>query len=147
MKSAERLEKGKGKSGKGKRHGKDPQPVEDEPEEKPLTLAEALKKAKKTRDLLSSTHSNFEEALKKVEKSPYLSKQALKDKQEVLTNLTEVLKKTKQLLEKGDKHKLEKVKSHLVEACASMKHAKEEAKELVQIGMKALSKAASSKPK
>ena len=37
--------------------------MEDEPEEKPLTL----KKAKKTRDLLSSTHSNFEEALKKVE--------------------------------------------------------------------------------
>ena len=145
--SGKSLEKGKGKSGKGKRHGKDHQPMEDEPEEKPLTLAEALKKAKKTRDLLSSTHSNFEEALKKVEKSPYLSKQAFKDKQEVLTNLTEVLKKTKQLLEKGDKNKLEKVKSHLVEACASMKHAKEEAKELVQIGMKALSKAASSKPK
>ena len=106
-----------------------------------------MKKAKKTRDLLSSTHSNFEEALKKVEKSPYLSKQALKDKQEMLTNLTEALKTTKQLLEKGDKNKLEKVKSHLVEACAPMKRAKEEAKELVQIGMKALSKAASSKPR
>ena len=71
------LEKGKGfgKSlenvkGKGKRRGKDHQPVEDEPEEKPLTLAEALKKAKKTRDLLSSTDSNFEEASKRWKKVP-----------------------------------------------------------------------------
>ena len=73
--SGKSLEKGKGKSGKGKRHGKDHQPVEDEPEEKPLTFTEALKKAKKTRDLLSSTHSNFEEALKKAEKKS-LSEQA-----------------------------------------------------------------------
>ena len=44
--------------------------MEDEPEEKPLTLAEALKKAKKTRDLLSSTDSNFEEASKRWKKVP-----------------------------------------------------------------------------
>ena len=106
--SGKSLEKGKGKSGKGKRHGKDHQPVEDEPEEKPLTFIEALKKAKKTRDLLSSTHSNFEEALKKVEKSPYLGKQALKDKQEVLTNLTEALKKPSNSLKKETRTNLKK---------------------------------------
>ena len=71
-----------------------PQPLEDADEE-PMDLATALKKAKKTRDMLTSTSSNFEEALKKVEKSPYLSKQSFKDKQGVLDGLHEMMKKTK----------------------------------------------------
>eukprot|EP00435_Cladocopium_sp_Y103_P002389 s1108_g1.t1 len=65
------LEKGKGK-GKGKGRGKGkalPLEDEDQEEEEELTLEKALKKVKKTRDLLSSTHDNFEEALKKVQKS------------------------------------------------------------------------------
>ena len=56
-----------------------------------------------------------------------------------------MLKSTKKLLEKGNKNKVEKLKEHLVDAVSCMKDAKEEAKELVQIGMKALSKASSSK--
>ena len=112
-----------------------------------MDLKEALKKAKKTRDMLTSTSSNFEEALKKVEKSPYLSKQSFKDKQNVLDGLHEMVKKTKKLLEKGEKNKVEVLKEHILEACACMKEAKEEAKELVQISFKAASKAASSKGK
>ena len=42
---------------------------------------------------------------------------------------------------------MENLKAHLLEAVSRMKEAKEEAKELVQIGMKALSKASSSKGK
>ena len=79
--------------------------------------------------------------MKKVEKSPYLSKQSFKDKQ------NEMVKKTKKLLEKGEKNKVEVLKEHILEACACMKEAKEEAKELVQISFKAASKAASSKGK
>ena len=138
------LEKGKGK-GKARAKPK-PQPLEDADEE-PMDLATALKKAKKTRDMLTSTSSNFEEALKKVEKSPYLSKQSFKDKQGVLDGLHEMVKKTKKLLEKGEKNKVEVLKEHILEACACMKDAKEEAKELVQISFKAVSKAASSKAK
>ena len=96
--------------------------------------------------MLTSTSSNFEEALKKVEKSPYLSKQSFKDKQGVLDGLHEMVK-TKKLLEKGLKNKVEVLKEHILEACACMKDAKEEAKELVQISFKAVSKAASSKAK
>ena len=138
------LEKGKGK-GKARAKPK-PQPLEDADEE-PMDLATALKKAKKTRDMLTSTSSNFEEALKKVEKSPYLSKQSFKDKQGVLDGLHEMVKKTKKLLEKGEKNKVEVLKEHILEACACMKDAKEEAKELVQISFKAVSKAGSSKAK
>ena len=111
------------------------------------TLETALKKVKKTRDLPSSTHDKFEEALKKVQKSPYLSKQSCKEKQEVFSGLGKKLALTKKILEKGGKNKLEVVKQHLLEACACMKEAKEEAKELVQLSMEALSKAGSSRAK
>ena len=52
----------------------------------------------------------------------------------MLTGLESMLKKTKLLLEKGERNKLEALKHHLLEACACTKEAKEEAKELVQIG-------------
>jgi hypothetical protein len=137
------LDKGKGKGkGKGKHRTKDEKPLEDD---KTLTLEKALKKVKKTKEMLLSTISNFEEALKKVEKSPYLSKQSLRDKKQSLQSLEAMLKDTKKILEKGDKNKVEKLTAHLVDAVSCMKDAKEEAKELVQISMKALSRASSSK--
>ena len=139
------IEKGAGKGKTSKGRGQ-PKPLKDEEEEEPMDLKEALKKAKKT-DLLTNTSSNFEEALKKVEKSPYLSKQSLKDKQNVLDGLQEMVKKTKKLLEKGEKNQVEVLKEHILEACACMKEAKEEAKELMQISFKAASKAASSSSK
>ena len=46
---------------------------------------------------------------------------------------------------KKEKNKVEKLTAHLVDAGSCMKDAKEEAKELVQISMKALSRACSSK--
>ena len=131
------LGKGKGK-GKGKGRGKGKvQPLEDEEpeEEEELTMDKALKKVKKTRDLLSSTHDNFEEALKKVQKSPYLSKQSWKDKHEVFNGMSKMLAVTKKILEKGEKNKLGALKEHLLRACACMKDAKEEAKELVQLSI------------
>lgn len=142
------LEKGKGKSkgkGKGKHKSTEDKPLEDGKEE--LTLEETLKKVTKTKVMLLSCISNFEEALKKVEKSPYLSKQSLKDKKAVQQSLEAMLKSNKKFLEKGNKNKVEQLKEHLVDAVSCMKDAKEEAKELVQIGMKALSKASSSKGK
>ena len=74
-----------------------------------------------------------------MQKSSYLSKQSFKHKPEGSAQQPHpVLQKTMQLLEEGDKSKLETVKSHLLEACASLN---------VQIGMKALSMATSSKCK
>ena len=75
------LEKGKGK-GKGKAEGKKgnlaaltsgegEEEEEDEEEgDAPLSLEEGLKKLKKAKEMPTRTHSNFEEALKKVKKSP-----------------------------------------------------------------------------
>ena len=61
--------------------------------------------------------------------------------------MSKMLAVTKKILAKGEKNKLEALKEHLLAACACMKGAKEEAKELVQLSMKALSKAGSSKAK
>ena len=74
------LEKGKSK-GKGKAEGKkgnlaaltsgEGEEEEDEEEgDAPLSLEEGLKKLKKAKEMPTRTHSNFEEALKKVKKSP-----------------------------------------------------------------------------
>ena len=41
--------------------------------------------------------------MKKVEKSPYLSKQSLKDKQAMLKSLEDMVQATKKILEKGGK--------------------------------------------
>ena len=152
------LEKGKGKGkgkslekGKGKTKtsgGRTNQlPLEDQQEETTTCadLPEALKKARKLRDMLNSTHSNFEEALKKVAKSPYLSKASKGDKEQVLQQLSKMLQSTKKVLEKGEKNKLEAVNLHLKEGVALLKDAKGEAKELVQLSFKAASKASSSK--
>lgn len=95
--------------------------------------------------MLNSTHSNFEEALKKVAKSPYLSKASKGDKEQVLQQLSKMLQSTKKVLEKGEKNKLEAVNLHLKEGVALLKDAKDEAKELVQLSFKAASKASSSK--
>ena len=151
------LEKGKGKGkgkslekGKGKTKtsgGRTNQlPLEDQQEETTTCadLPEALKKARKLRDMLNSTHSNFEEALKKVAKSPYLSKASKGDKEQVLQQLSKMLQSTKKVLEKGEKNKLEAVNLHLKEGVALLKDAKDEAKELVQLSFKAASKASSS---
>ena len=142
------LEKGKGKGKgleKGKGKGKKTKPIPNKGEEEDpledLTQEEALKKVRKTKALLLNTVSNFEKALKKVEKSPYLSKQSLKDKQAMLKSLEDMVQATKKILEKGGKNTLAGLKKHLLDAVACMKDAKDEAKELVQLSMKALSKA------
>ena len=138
------LGKGKGNGkGKGKGRGKgkgnpDMQALEDLPKEE--QMEEGLKKLKKTKDLVTQTMSNYEEALEKVSHMGYLTKTAFKEKEGYLKALEATLDKVKKLLGKGDKNKLEVVKEALKEAVASLAEAKEEAKELVQISMKANSK-------
>ena len=65
---------GKGAKGKSKNKGKsrDTPALEDMPPEE--QLGEALKKLKKTKELLTQTHSNYEEALEKVKGLKYLTK-------------------------------------------------------------------------
>ena len=137
---ARALKKGKGK-GKSKAKGKKGnlaalttgEGEEEEGEEDgdvPLSLEEGLKKLRKAKEMPTRTHSDFEEALKKVGKSPYLSKASLKDKQAMLEQLAKMLKNTKSLLEKGEKAKPEVLKKRLLEVVARTEDAKDEAKEL-----------------
>ena len=136
---------GKGKGGKkGGKRGKPELPVlnDDDPED---PLKDALDKAKRAKTLLITTLSNYEEALEKVKKSPYLSKQSLKEKVDCQKTMEDALAQLKKSFAKGDKCKLETLKKEIILCAAAVKDAKEEAKELVQISQKALSKATTKK--
>ena len=138
--------KGKGK-GKGNRKGQRDE-SDDDPEDEEKTveekIKEGLKKLRKSRDLLTSTMSNYEEALDKVKKKQYLSKAALKDKEQQLKDLESTLGKVKKHLGKGEgpstEANLKAIQDLLKAAVHSISEAKEEAKELVQITMKTTSK-------
>eukprot|EP00438_Fugacium_kawagutii_P024283 Skav230440 [mRNA] locus=scaffold3496:2145:3154:+ [translate_table: standard] len=110
--------KGKGKGGKGNPNPNPPKAIEDLPLDQ--QMPEALKKLKKTKDLLTQMHSNFEEALAKVKGLNFLTKPAIKEK---------------------EKAKLDTLKATLTEAVATMANAREESKDLVQISMRTQSKA------
>ena len=137
---------GKGK-GKGKTLGKGQEEEEEEEEDKEKTLdekiKEGVKKLRKSRDLLTSTMSNYEEALDKVKKKQYLSKGALKEKEEQLVILNNTLGKVKKYLGKGEgpstDANLKAIQDVLKTAVQAMTDAKEEAKELVQISVKTTS--------
>lgn len=135
--------KGKGK-GQGKNpnnnnnNGKDPLPLEDMSEEE--QRVDALTKLRKSRDLLAHTMANYEEALEKVKPMGYLSKPALKQKEDMLKTLQKSFNQVKDILLKAEKTKVSKMKDLLKEAVAVVKDAKDEAKELVQISMKTGSK-------
>ena len=138
---------GKGK-GKNKGRGKGQQQEEEKDnEEKEKSLEEkikdGMKKLRKSRDLLTSTMSNYEEALDKVKKKQYLSKTVLKEKEEQLVLLENTLGKVKKHLGKGEgpcaDANLKAIQDVLKIAVQAMTEAKEEAKELVQITMKTTS--------
>ena len=136
--------KGSGKKGsKGKTKSKaktrDTPALEDMPPEE--QMGEGLKKLKRTKELLTQTYSNYEEALGKVKKLKYLTKPALKEKEKQLEQLETTLGKVKKLLAKGDKNNLDGIKEALKDAVATLQEAKDEAKELVQISLKTQSKA------
>ena len=140
------LGKGKGKGkGKSKTLGKGEEEQEKEEKEKTLEekMKEGMKKLRKSRDLLTSTMSNYEEALDKVKKKQYLSKGALKEKEEQLVLLENTLGKVKKHLGKGEgpctDASLKATQDVLKIAVQAMTEAKEEAKELVQITMKTTS--------
>ena len=138
------LGKGKGKN-KGRGKGKQEEEKDDEEKEKSLEekIKDGMKKLRKSRDLLTSTMSNYEEALDKVKKKQYLSKTALKEKEEQLVLLENTLGKVKKHLGKGEgpcaDANLKAIQDVLKIAVQAMSEAKEEAKELVQITMKTTS--------
>ena len=66
-------------------------------------MGEELKKLKQTKELLTQTYSNYEEALEKVKSLKYLTKPVLKEKEKQLEQLETTLGKLKKLLAKGDK--------------------------------------------
>ena len=129
---------GKGASKKGGK-ARDIPSLEDMPPEE--QMGEGLRKLNKTKELLTQTYSNYEEALEKVKKLKYLTKPALKEKEKQLEQLETTLGKVKKLLAKGDKNNLDGIKEALKDAVATLQEAKDEAKELVQISLKTQSKA------
>ena len=130
--------KGQGKNPNNNNNGKDPLPLEDMSEEE--QRVDALTKLRKSRDLLAHTMANYEEALEKVKPMGYLSKPALKQKEDMLKTLQKSFNQVKDILLKAEKTKVSKMKDLLKEAVAVVKDAKDEAKELVQISMKTGSK-------
>ena len=130
--------KGQGKNPNNNNNGKDPLPLEDMSEEE--QRVDALTKLRKSRDLLAHTMANYEEALEKVKPMGYLSKPALKQKEDMLKTLQKSFNQVKDTLLKAEKTKVSKMKDLLKEAVAVVKDAKDEAKELVQISMKTGSK-------
>ena len=88
---------GKGKT-KSKAKTRDTPALEDMPPEE--QMGEGLKKLKRTKELLTQTYSNYEEALEKVKKLKYLTKPALKEKEKQLEQLETTLGKVKKLLAK-----------------------------------------------
>ena len=136
--------KGKPKGGKGKGH-REPLAIEDgnadDEEEKPPKEntaeeqhKEALKKAKKARDLTASVCADLEDCLGKA--NPYLTKAAkqkgLKD-QQILKAQTN---KLKELLAK-ENMPLSKMKAFLQENATTVKDVKDTLKELKQLANKA----------
>ena len=138
------LEKGtgKGKGGEGGRKGNKPKPqvlaLEDLPPEEQMTAA--LKKLKKTKEMCANCLEDFGDALENVKGSPYMSKQGLKDKQQVHMELGEVLGKVRRTLNKGNKASVEDMKQIMLEVAAAVKNAKDETKDVLQILNKATSR-------
>ena len=148
--------KGKGKGGKGGKgkggnnqlaiKDKDEEENEDEDEEKgeEELLKEAMKKAKRARDVCTSTLADFEDALGKA--TPYLSKMAkqngLKEHQLLQAHVT----KLKDVLSK-ENMSLERLKALLQEGANKLKDVKDTMKELKGLANKAGSKASTSKAK
>eukprot|EP00435_Cladocopium_sp_Y103_P028568 s2780_g7.t1 len=147
--------KGKGK-GKGKGFGKGKAQLaikdkEDEEEEEDAEateekeLQEALKKAKKARDTVTSTQSDLDLALEKA--SPKLSRQGKAGAEGWKTQLTKVLSQLKMALSGKRKNTSSDLKALLEESAKLMKGAKEEAKELKQLASKETSVAGSKRSK
>ena len=138
------LEKGtgKGKGGEGGRKGNKPKPqvlaLEDLPPEEQMTAA--LKKLKKTKEMCANCLEDFGDALENVKGPPYMSKQGLKDKQQVHMELGEVLGKVRRTLNKGNKASVEDMKQIMLEVAAAVKNAKDETKDVLQILNKATSR-------
>eukprot|EP00435_Cladocopium_sp_Y103_P062988 s684_g24.t1 len=143
--------KGKGK-GKGKGFGKgnaqlaikDKEDEEEDPEAtEEKELQEALKKAKKARDTVTSTQSDLDLALEKA--SPKLSRQGKAGAEGWKTQLTKVLSQLKLALSGKKKNTSSDLKALLEESAKLVKGAKEEAKELKQLANKEASVAGSKK--
>jgi len=98
-----------------------------------------MKKLRKSRDLLTSTMSNYEEALDKVKKKQYLSKGALKEKEEQLALLENTLGKVKKHLGKGEGPCTDANLKAIQDVLKIAVQAMTEAKERVQITMKTTS--------
>ena len=148
--------KGKGKGGKssgsgqkglGKGKGKHQQlALEDKKDESPEEEWEdALGKARRARDLVSSKQCEVEEALAKVPKS-FLSAGLKKSTSQFQKKLEDMLKKLKGFLLKEHSQKaLKDIKECLSEAAALIKDVKAHSKELTHMSNKTMSKTSSKK--
>ena len=151
--------KGKGKDGKGKSLGKgkgkgllaikDKDQENDEEQDAGEPEAEqweeAVRKARRARDLAANTASNMEEAKAKVDKK-HLSAALKKEGVSLQEALQLQVKKVKQLiLKKHSEHNLEVIRGTLTEKANKIKDAKEHIKQLNQLANKTQSKATSKK--
>ena len=140
----QRKGKGKGKGiGKGQKQlaikdkeGEDEEEEEEdeEKEDEEKEPKEALKKARKARDTVSSTQSNLDVALEKA--SPKLSRQGKAGAEGWSSQHTKVLPQLKMALTGKKKTTRSDLKALLEESSKLVKGAKDEAKELKQLANK-----------
>ena len=139
--SSSSLAKGKGKGKKGSQLAIEDKKKEEEAEDEESNgnenegkVAEALKKVRKCRDQTMSSLSNLEEALKKA--APQLSTKGKGGALATQLKLEKQLKQAKALLLKNS-HSLSDLMKFLDDSAKALKSAKDDIKELKQIGSKA----------
>ena len=138
---------GSGQKGLGKGKGKHQQlALEDKKDESPEEESEdALGKARRARDLVSTKQCEVEEALAKVPKS-FLSAGLKKSTSQFQKKLEDMLKKLKGFLLKEYSQKtLKDIKECLTEAATLIKDVKAHSKELTHMSNKTMSKTSSKK--
>lgn len=138
---------GSGQKGLGKGKGKHQQlALEDKKDESPEEEWEdALGKARRARDLVSTKQCEVEEALAKVPKS-FLSAGLKKSTSQFQKKLEDMLKKLKGFLLKEYSQKtLKDIKECLTEAATLIKDVKAHSKELTHMSNKTMSKTSSKK--
>eukprot|EP00435_Cladocopium_sp_Y103_P039678 s658_g10.t1 len=136
---------GKGKGKKGKEEQLAIKDKEEEEEAEEDSMPEALKKARKARDLVASVESNLEEALEKA--SSKLSRQGKAGAEGWSLQLKKLQVELKSILSGKKKQTPSAIKEVLEEAAKVVKGAKEETKELKGLANKTGSVASSKRSK
>ena len=116
----------------------------DDPPTKEEQAKEALAKARKMRDLISSTTSNLEEALTKAKGSQWVSQGHISEANAILKSLEREMQQMKQHIADPNVD-VQELKKAMLGSAAVVKEAKDEVREIMSLSSKASSRASGAK--